>query len=93
MRERMVTRTVVSNKYEALVVDMATLKAEMIEIVIPSGEALTDKALDKALRANTPEGKTFVNATATGKIETLYGMSESEFIKLAKVLPPRTKSE
>ena len=88
-RERMVTRTVVSMVYDVMVVNSESKTVESIKVTIPSGDTLTDKARDKAIKANIPGGKLFVAITAHEKTETLYGMSEADFIKSAKVLPSR----
>ena len=92
-RERMVTRTVTAVEYEVMTVDMVSKSVSMDKVVIPSGDTMTDKARDKAIRASVPEGKLFVQVVSQTTSEVLYGMSESDFIKLAKVLPPRTKAE
>ena len=92
-RERMITRTVFTTNYNVMVVNMENKSVENISISIPSGDILTDKAREKAIKAMIPEGKTFVTITGETTSETLYGMTEQEFIKLAKVLPPRTKTE
>ena len=92
-RERMVTRTIVSVDYSVLVVDMSTMKAETISVVIPSGDTLTEKAREKAIRASIPDGKTFTAIMNSKKVEELYGMSESDFMKSAKKLPPRSTAE
>ena len=92
-RERMITRTVVSVNYDVMVVDMESKTVETITLSIPSGDTMTDKAREKAIKASIPEGKMFVSITAQSVTETLYGMSEVEFIKLAKVLPPRAAKE
>ena len=89
-RERMVTRTIVSVEYTVLVVDMATLKAETISVTIPSADTMTDKARDKAIKESIPTGKTFTAVMDSKKVEELYGMTEVEFMKMAKKLPPRT---
>ena len=89
-RERMVTRTIVSVEYSVLVVDMSTLKAETINVTIPSADTMTDKARDKAIKENIPTGKTFTAVMDSKKVEELYGMTEAEFMKMAKKLPPRT---
>ena len=92
-RERMITRTVFTTNYSVMVVNMESKSVENITIAIPSGDTLTDKAREKAIKAMLPEGKMFVSITGETTTETLYGMSEHEFIRLAKVLPPRTKTE
>ena len=34
-----------------------------------------------------------VHVLSTEEVETLYGMSEQEFITLAKIMPPRTTAK
>ena len=92
-RERMVTRTVFSTNYNVMVVNMESKSVESITVTIPSADTMTDKAREKAIKAMIPEGKTFVTITGETTSETLYGMTEAEFIRLARVLPPRTKTE
>ena len=92
-RERMVTRTIVSVEYTVLVVDMTSLKAETISVTIPSADTMTDKARDKAIKENIPTGKTFTTVMDSKKVEELYGMTEVEFMKMAKKLPPRNTAE
>ena len=92
-RERMVTRTVFSINYNVMVVNMKSKSVESISVTIPSADTMTDKAREKAIKAMIPEGKTFVTITGETTSETLYGMTEAEFIRLARVLPPRTKTE
>ena len=92
-RERMVTRTVASVNYTVMVVDTESKTVENIVVSIASGDTMTDKARDKALRKSIPVGKLFVQVVSQEITETLYGMSEQEFIKFARVLPPRTKAE
>lgn len=92
-RERMITRTVNSTVYECMVVDSTSKQVETVPVTISSAETMTEKALDKAIRSAVPSGKLFVQVTSSKQAETLYGMSEQEFIRLAKVLPPRTKTE
>lgn len=92
-RERMITRTVFTTNYNVMVVNMENKSVENISISIPSGDTMTDKTREKAIKAMIPEGKTFVTITGETTSETLYGMSEQEFIRLARVLPPRTKTE
>lgn len=89
----MVTRTVNSTVFDCMVVDSNSKQVETIQVTISSADTMTDKALDKAIRNAAPTGKLFVQVTSSKQVETLYGMSEQEFIKLAKVLPPRTKTE
>ena len=92
-RERMVTRTVTAVEYDVMTVDMVSKSVSMDKVTIPSGDTMTDKAREKAIKASLPEDHTFVQITGQTVKETLYGMTEQDFIKYAKVLPPRTASQ
>lgn len=92
-RERMITRTVNSTIFDCMVVNSDSKQVETVQVTISSADTMTDKALDKAIRNAVPAGKLFVQVISNKQVETLYGMSEQEFIKLAKVLSPRTKTE
>lgn len=88
-RIRMITRTVVSSVFSVMVVNQSTMQVESIEVSVPSAESMTDAKQIDAVKANLPDGYLFVQITAKREQETLYGMTEEEFIRLAKVLPPR----
>lgn len=92
-RERMVTRTVELSVAGVMTLDTTTAKVEIIAYEIGGG--LTDeKAILKAVK-KLHETDTFkcVSVQSVTTKEILYGMSEIDFIKHAKVLPPRTKTE
>lgn len=94
MRERMVTRTVTATKATALCLNVTTSEPSN-ETLTLSGVFKNDKA--KMLKAfqsvyDTEENKA-VAIVAYEEIETLYGMTEQEFIKYAKELPPRKAGE
>ncbi len=88
-RVRMITRTVVSTVFTVMAVNQSTMAVESVNVTIPSADAMTDVKQAEAVKANMPEGYLFVQITGKQEQETLYGMSEEEFIRLAKVLPPR----
>ena len=48
------------------------------------------KAAEKLLNTETEKA---VNIVSSEELETLYGMTEQEFIQKARVLPPRSKKE
>ena len=89
MRERMITRTVVATEYVCMVVDANSKTVENISVSIPSVEGMSKKHLEEAIRKAVPSDKLFVQTISERKVETLYGMTEQEFIRLAKVLPAR----
>ena len=69
--------------------NMETLKVETKEVHITGYNTLTEKQLNKAITSELSDNEKFVNAEAVGVDEVLYGMPEQDFIKYAKVLPPR----
>lgn len=92
-REPQVTRTITTTKVVALVANTVTREMEERDFILPRTYA-DDKKLAKAIeKAITDETIKFVSIVDKAVEETLYGMSEAEFVKLAKVLPPRTKAE
>lgn len=92
-REPMVTRTFQTVKVTVLVANTVTREMEEREVVLPRTYA-DDKKLLKAVEKNFGTDDLKVVALVDKEIiETLYGMSEAEFIAVAKVLPPRTKTE
>lgn len=93
MRERMVTRTVASVDYVCMTVNTETRQVEDLTVNIPNGATLTEKARLKAIAEALPAINTFVQIISETVKETLYGMTEDQFIKLARVLPPRTKAD
>ena len=92
-RERMVTRTVELTIAEVMTLDTTT--AEVKTVAYEVGGGLTEeKAVLKAVKKlhETDTFKCVAVQSITVK-EILYGMPEIDFIKHAKVLPPRTKNE
>ena len=88
-RERMVTRTVEEAEIKVMTLNVKTASVGTehynISATIPEAKALAfiQKHYDTAEVKN-------VSITEYTVKETLYGMSEQDFIKMAKVLPPRT---
>ena len=92
-RQRMVTRTVDVTRAEVMTLDVSN--ADVFTTVYEVNGIFKDN--DSILKAvkKLYETETFKCVAVTGveTVERLYGMLESEFIKIAKVLPPRTKNE
>ena len=93
MRERMVTRTVTSVDYVCMTANTETRKVEDLTVNIPNGVTMTEKARLKAIAEALPASNTLVQIISETVKETLYGMTEEQFIKLAKVMPARTKAD
>lgn len=92
-RLRMVTRTVVVTVAEVMCVDVTTAQVQINELEL-SGSFSDNETLLKAIK-KLYENDSFkcVAIQEVTEKEVLYGMEEIEFIKLAKVLPPRTKTD
>lgn len=93
-RQPQVTRTIITTKVNVLVVNTAERTTKEAEFILPrtyKDEKALLKALDKC--ATLGENERIVSVISTDEVETLYGMTESDFIKYATVLPPRTKAD
>lgn len=89
-RERMVTRTVEVNIITVMTVNTKTKEVANSAVTI-SGTLKDEKETLKKVKAEIEnEAVKVVTIVSTEKKEVLFGMSEQEFITLAKVLPPRT---
>ena len=91
-RERMVTRTVSEYEVTTLCVNVKTIECGYNTVRI-SGTIPQDKILPYIQKHFDDEFVKSVAVVSTVSRETLYGMPEQEFIKLAKVLPPRTVND
>lgn len=92
-RVPMVTRTIVATKITALCLNIETGES-FNETVTVSGTFKDERSMLKAAEKliNT-ETERAVHIVFSEEIETLYGMTEQEFIQSAQVLPPRGKKE
>ena len=90
-RVPMVTRTITATKTVVLCLNIETAEPFNKEVTI-SGTFKDEKSMMKAAEKllNTETEKT-VHIVSSEEIETLYGMTEQEFIQKAQVLPPRVK--
>lgn len=89
-RERMVTRTVTVSNVEVMCLDVVTADVRTMNYKM-NGEFTDYAAAIKAVK-KIHETDTFkcVSVLSITMEEVLYGMSELDFIRLAKVLPPRS---
>lgn len=89
-RERMVTRTVNLTVAEVMTVNTTTAEVQTVTVEV-SGGLSTDKEIMRAVKAaHETEDVKCVKLMNVSVKEVLYGMTEAEFIRLAKVLPPRS---
>lgn len=88
-RVPMVTRTIVTTKANVLCLDIVAGEP-FNEVVTLPRTYKDDKALMKQVsKVIDNEQRKAVHIVDKEEVETLYGMTEQEFIQLAKVLPPR----
>ena len=87
-RERMVTRTVTITKVEVMALNVTN--AEVITTSFElNGEYTAESALKRIKKNCETDTMKYVHIEKISSEDVLYGMSEDEFIKYAKVLPPR----
>lgn len=89
-REAIVSRTFKTQKVTVMAVNLETAEVFNDTIVLPKVYA-GDKLMKKVEAVFNNEQRKAVQIVDTKEVETLYGMSEDEFIKLAKVLDPQTR--
>ena len=91
-RKRMVTRTVMQTTAEVMSLDVTTAEVQVRTYDI--GGQYNDEELLKKLQKlfQTDTLKLVYIESQTSK-EVLLGMEEEDFIRLAKVLPPRTSNK
>lgn len=88
-RKRMVTRTVEQTTARVMTIDVTTAEVQVCTYDI--GGKYTDEELLKSLqKLFQTETLKLVHIESQVCNEVLLGMDEEEFIRLAKVLPPRT---
>ena len=92
-REPMVTRTIKSTKANVLLMNSATKTLEEKEVIVPRTYEKEDKLVKAITTALHDENLKVCAVLSTEVVETLYGMTEFDFIAYAKVLPPRTGTE
>lgn len=84
----MVTRTVSATVVKVMCVDIKEQTAFTTEITL-TGTYKDNADILKTLKKNDSSELVYAAIISTEVKETLYGMTESEFMKYAKELPPR----
>lgn len=92
-RVPMVTRTITTTKVNVMCLDIETGEPCNTITVVPRTYKDDEALLKKVKEVLETETLKPVHVVSKEEIETLYGMSEQEFIEHAKVMPPRTVSE
>ncbi len=84
-----VTRTITTTHAKVLCLDLSTKKPITKEVIIPrtyKDEAAALKVIKPMLESDELK---VVHVVDTQTVDTLYGMTESDFIIHAHVIPPR----
>ena len=91
-KERIITRTLTITTVEVMTVDVttATTGKSVYDIV---GDHTFDSALTAVKELYETETTKIVIITDLVLNDYLYGMPESEFIKMAKIMPPRNTTK
>lgn len=89
-RTPMVTRTITTSVVSVLCADIVLGELKNIEFTLPRTYKNEEDILKAVRKANTDENIRPVSVADVNIVETLYGMSEQDFINGARVLPPRT---
>lgn len=93
-RERMVTRTISTTTIGVLVINIETSEVGEKHFVLGQNMIKDDKTMlsNAQIMLNAETGNELWKCVAVKNIkeeEALYGMTESDFIKYAKILPSR----
>lgn len=93
-RVPMVTRTIVATKVNVMCLDVQKGEPFNESVTVPRTYKDDDEALLKKVRPLLEtETVKAVHIVDKEEIETLYGMTEQEFIQHAEVLPPRNTAD
>lgn len=90
-RPAMVTRTVVETTLAIKCANTETEAFESVQVIV-TGDYKEDTATLKTVARKAIKDRkelVFMSCTIVSKKETLYGMTEEEFVANATVLPPR----
>lgn len=89
----MITRTIVTTKVNVMCLDVEAGEPMNKCVTVPRTYKDEKKLLKTVKELIETDTLKAVHIVDTEEIETLYGMTEQEFIEKAKVLPPRGTKE
>lgn len=92
-RVAMVTRTIVTTKANVLCLDIEKGEPFNREVVLPRTYKDEKSLMKKISSVIDSETVKAVHVVDKEEVETLYGMTEQEFIDNAQILPPRSGKE
>ena len=92
-RVPMVTRTIVATKVNVMCLDVQKGEPCNKDVTVPRTYKDDETLMKKVRPLIETETLKAVHIVDKEEIETLYGMTEQEFIEHAKVLPPSNTTE
>ena len=92
-RKPMITRTIVTTKLNVLCLDIKSADTFNKVVTLPRTYKDEKKLLKKVEEVVNTDGVKAVRIVDKEEIETLYGMSEQDFINNATILDPATRKE
>ena len=92
-RQPMVTRTITTTKAKVLCLDLVNEQPFTKEVVLPRTYKDEKAMMKKLIPLVETETTKAVHVQSVEIQETLYGMTEQEFIEAAHILPPRATKE
>lgn len=92
-RKPMVTRTIITTKVNVLCLDIQSAEPFNKVVTLPRTYKDDKKLLKKVEEVVNTDDVKAVHIVDKKEIETLYGMSEQDFIDHATILDPATRKE
>lgn len=92
-RKPMVTRTIVTTKVNVLCLDIQSAEPFNKEVTLPRTYKDEKKLLKKVEEVVNTDNVKAVHIVDKTEVETLYGMTEQDFIDNATILDPATRKE
>ena len=92
-RKPMVTRTIVTTKVNVLCLDIQSAEPFNKEVTLPRTYKDEKKLLKKVEEVVNTDDVKAVHIVDKTEVETLYGMTEQDFIDNATILDPATRKE
>ena len=91
-RKRMITRTIEQTTAEVMTLDITTAEVKVCTYDI-GGKYNDEELLKKLQKLFQTDTLKLVHVESQSCKEVLLGMEEEDFIRLAKVLPPRNNNK
>ena len=90
-RKPMVTRTIITTKVNVLCLDVVSAETFNKEVILPRSYKDEKKLLKKVEEVVNTDEVRAVHIVEKTEVETLYGMTEQNFIDNAIILDPATR--